>query len=115
MCVKSPWVWCGVVLACLIAGGCQKSNSVLSAANYRQKFDQVEVANRARPGELGPGDVEAILGPGESVRPGHGDLANPPPGVTAAEMSWSRWAFQNEVLLVGFVDSRVGAVVRLRR
>jgi hypothetical protein len=114
-----PWAWCGIVLACLIAGGChkskQKSNRALSASNYRQKFDQVEAAYRARPGELGPGDIEAILGLGEPVPAGHGDLASPPPGVAVAAMSWSRWAYRNEVLLVGFADSRAGAVLRLRR
>jgi hypothetical protein len=87
----------------------------LSAANYRQRFDQLEAATRERPGELGPADVEAILGPGQSIPAGHADLASSPPGVTTGNMKWSRWAFQNEVLLVGFADSRVASVVRLRR
>jgi hypothetical protein len=87
----------------------------LSAGSYRLKFDQVEAANRERPGELLPGDVEAILGPGESIPAGHADLANPPPGVTVGDLVWSRWACQSEVLLVGFADRRAACVVRLRR
>jgi hypothetical protein len=108
-------LWCGTVLACLILGGCQKPNTALSAANYRQKFDEVEAATRARPGALAPPDIEAILGAGEAISAGDGDLANPPPGVTTGDLSWSRWAFRNEVLLVGFADGRVASVVRLRR
>jgi hypothetical protein len=115
MWVKSSRLGCGIVLACLIVGGCQKPNTVLTAANYRQKFDEVESANQARPGDLAPRDLEAILGPGEAIAAADADLANPPPGVRTGELSWSRWAFQNEVLLVGFAESRVASVVRLRR
>jgi hypothetical protein len=56
-----------------------------------------------------------MLGPGEAISAADADLANSPPGVRTGEFSWSRWAFQNEVLLVGFADSRVASVVRLRR
>jgi hypothetical protein len=113
--VKSSWLWCGIVLACLIFGGCQKPNSALSAANYQQKFSEVEAANQARPGNLAPRDIEAILGPGEAISAGDSDLANPPPGLTTAGLKWSRWAHGNEILLVGFADSHVASVVRLRR
>ena len=115
MSVKRNRLWWGIVLACLILGGCQKPNTVLSAANYRQKFDEVEAATRAQPGDLAPHDIEAILGPGEAISAGDADLANPPPGVTTGDLSWSRWGFQNVVLLVGFADGRVASVVRLRR
>jgi hypothetical protein len=107
--------WCGIVLLCVIAGGCQQQNAVLSAVNYRQKFDQVEAANRARPGDLALSDIETILGPGESILAGDADLANAPPGVTTGDLRWWRWAFGNEVLLAGFADSRAACVVRLRR
>ena len=113
--VKSSGPWCGIVLTCLIVGGCQKPNTVLSGANYRQKFDEVEAGNRARPGDLAPRDIEAILGPGEAISAGDADLANAPPGVTTGAQKWSRWSFRNEVLLVGFADGRVASVVRLRR
>ena len=113
--VKSSGLWCGIVLTCLIVGGCQKPNTVLSAANYRQKFDEVEAGNRARPGDLAPRDIEAILGPGEAISAGDADLANPPPGVTTGAQKWSRWSYRNEVLLVGFTEGRVASVVRLRR
>jgi len=115
MCVRSSRYFLCIAMVLLIAGGCQKQNSVLSNANYKQKFDDVESANSASPGDLVPRDVEAIVGPGESIQPGDSDLASAPPGVTTSDMAWSRWAFQNEVLLVGYANGHVASVVRLRR
>ena len=115
MSAKGCRLWCALVLTGLMMSGCQKPNTVLSAANYRQKFDEVESANQARPGDLAPSDIEAILGPGEAISATDSDLANPPPGVTTGAFNWSRWAFHNEILLVGFADSRVAVVTRLRR
>jgi hypothetical protein len=105
----------GIALVLLIAAGCQRHNSVLSSANYKQKFDEVEATNSARPGDLVSRDIEAIVGPGESIQAGDPDLANAPPGVTPSDMAWSRWAIQNEVLLVGYANGYVASVVRLRR
>lgn len=105
----------GVILASLIAGGCQQQNTVLSQANYKQKFDQVESDYHAKPGELKLGDCEAVLGLGESITAGHTDLVNAPPGIMNANLKWSRWEYQNEVLLVGFADNRAATMVRLRR
>jgi hypothetical protein len=115
--VKRSRSCCGIVLACLIVGGCQKPNTVLTAANYRLRFDQAEDANRQRPGELGPNDLAALLGPGELVRTGDADLASMPslPGVAAGNLKWVRWGYLNEVLLVGFIDDRVSMIGRLRR
>jgi hypothetical protein len=115
--VKSSWFCGGIVLACLIVGGCQKSKTVLTAANYRLRFDQAEDANRQRPGELSPNDLAALLGPGELVPAGDADLASMPslPGVVPSSLKWVRWACLNEVLLVGFIDDRVSIIGRLRR
>jgi hypothetical protein len=112
---KTSPILCAISLACIVLGGCQKQKTVLSADNFRQKFDQVEAANQARPGDLAPRDIEAILGPGESISAQDSDLANPPPGVLTGDMKWSRWACQNEILLVGYADTHVASVVRLRR
>jgi hypothetical protein len=106
---------CGVLLACLIAGGCQGKDPALSEANYRQKFDRVEAEYRQRPGELRASDVEAILGPGEAIQAGHADLAATPPDVAKGALTWSRWACGNEALVLGFADGRVSSVGRLRR
>jgi hypothetical protein len=100
---------------CLMVGGCEKPNSVLLASNYQEKFDEVEAANKAWPGALAPPDIEAILGPGDAITAGDPDLASSPPGMLIGGLKWLRWAFRNEVLLVGFADGRVASVVRLRR
>ena len=115
MCLENCRFWHAFVATCVIVGGCQKPNTILSTANYLQKFDEVEDANRAHPGDLTPTAVEAILGAGEAISAGDPDLASAPPGLMTVTMKWSRWAFQNEVLLVGYSDSRVATVVRLRR
>ena len=107
--------WSCVLLACLIAGGCEGNKSVLSEANYRQKFNQVEAKYREQPGELLASDVEAILGPGEAIQAGHADLAAAPPDVAKGALKWSRWDCGNEALVVGFADGRVSSVGRVRR
>ena len=106
---------CRIVLLCLMIGGCEKPNAVLTAANFQDKFNEVESTNRTWPGVLTLSDIEEILGFGAAISVSDPDLANSPPGLTTGGQTWSRWAFRNEVLLVGFANGHVSSVVRLRR
>jgi hypothetical protein len=110
-----------VLLTTLLVGpltlvGCSRPPaSRLTVSNDRQKFDEVEAASRTTPETVTAGAVEQILGPGESVPASHPDIAGGPPGTGDGVHRWSRWAFADEVLLVGYVNDTAASVVRLRR
>lgn len=87
---------------------------MLTMANYKQKFDEVEEANRQNPG-MSPSALEQILGPGEAVTAAHPDIANGPPGVGRDVEKWSRWERGHEVLFVGYIQDHASSVVRFRR
>lgn len=109
-------VWPALALGLVGIWGCGRvNNTVLTEANYIQRFDQIEAISREQAGELKVGDLPALLGPGETVTADHPDLAGGPPGVAQAARTWSRWERGHEVLLIGSKDERVTSVVRLRR
>jgi hypothetical protein len=107
-------VYC-VLFVCLAVGGCQQGNTVLTATNYVQKFDDVESSNIANPGTLTLSEVETMLGTGYPIQAGDPAVADFPPGSLAPELEWRQWAFNNETLLVGFAKDRASAVTRVRR
>lgn len=94
-------------------------NDVLTAENYRQKFDQIEQTQQQRPGTLAPAAVEAILGPGQIVQSSHPDLAGPAFAGTNEVSRWTRWEYLHETLIVGYTAGgaaeSVSLTVRLRR
>ncbi len=84
----------------------------LTADNFRQLFTDVEVANRANPGQLSLENIESMLGPGESVKSDHEDLANLPGDLKTSNLTWTRWDYGNEVLLTGFDNGSVASIIR---
>ena len=95
------------------ANGFERSK--LASDNCKALFDRVETGQRARPGEFTRDDLESLLGPGESIDAKHPDLASAPGADDRAPLTWVRWGFANEVLLVGFANGKLSAVVRLKR
>ena len=111
------WRYCryGVFLACLVAVGCQRQNSLLSLSNFLQKFNEIEAASNERPGTLTVNDVEAVLGPGQVVRPGDPSIRDLPPGAVTGDLKYLLWSMGNEQLIAGFAEGRLASVCRVRR
>jgi hypothetical protein len=61
-----------------------------------------------------PSDVESLLGPAEMIRVGHPDLSRVPSGVVPDDVTWLRWQFESQVLLVGLANGREATFIRLR-
>ncbi len=90
-------------------------NRPLSDANYRAKFRQIQEAHLSRPGQITLADVEVVLRPAEAVTREHVDIAAGPGGAADLDLQWSRWAFANEVLVIGFQDNRIHYIGLLTR
>ena len=95
--------------------GCNRTNHVLTTANFRGKFDQIEKRNLEHPGQLTAADLTAALGEGIPTSSADAGVLNLPPGALTSELEWIRWECHNEALFAGMAGGRVSSISRTRR